>query len=117
MAPWEPNLSKLSSLLELNNFVNQVFRGLAFDTANNPENTEMAKWEALNTLLRRQKKTSLDSAYNCCPLISSFQDFYQLSFNRKKERKKKALSPFNLLIERERKGFVFSFLVFFLVGP
>lgn len=42
MALVEINLLKLCSLLELNNFVSEVFKGLAFDTANDLQNTVTA---------------------------------------------------------------------------
>lgn len=50
MTPLETNLLKLSSLWKLSNFVNEVFKGLAFYTANNPENTETASKKLKHTL-------------------------------------------------------------------
>ena len=104
--PLETSLLKLSSLLELNNFVNKVFKGLSWDTTNNPENTEMARKKLKQALEETEKDIIRQVLITAAPLIFSFWDFYQLSFNRKQSKaKKKKVSPFNLLIERERKFF------------
>lgn len=55
-APLEINLFKLPSLLELSNFVNEVFKGFAFATANNPENTEIASKKLKHTLEETKKR-------------------------------------------------------------
>lgn len=90
-APLETNLLKLSSLLELHNFVHEVFKALAFYAANNLENTETAGKKLKHTLEETERDIIRQVLLAAAPLIFSFGDFYQLSFNRK-QRKTSPLS-------------------------
>lgn len=91
MAPLKTNLLRLSSLLELNDFVKDVFKGLAFYTANNLENTETVSKKLKHTLEETKRDIIRQVLITAAPLIFSFQDLYQLSFNRNEEKKSSLL--------------------------
>lgn len=110
MTPLETNLLKLSSLLEQNNFVNEVFKGLALYTANNLENTERASKKLKHTLEETKRDIIRQVLRTAAPLIFSFGDFYQLSFNRKQ---RKISSLLTCLLKWK----VFVLFCFFLLVP
>lgn len=87
MAPLEANLLKLSSLLELNNFVNEEFKGLVFCTANDLENTGTASEKLKHTPEETKRDIIKQVLITAALLICSFQDFNQLSSNSQQRKK------------------------------
>lgn len=96
MAPLETHLLKLSSWLELNNFVKEVFKGLAFYTVNNLENTATASKKLKHTLEETKRDIIRQVLTNCCPLDFLISGLLSAQFQQKAKKK---YFPFNVLIE------------------
>lgn len=95
MAPLETNVLEPSSLLELNNFV-QVFKGLAFYTANRLKYAETASKKLKQTLEETKRDIVGQVLITAAPWFSHFGTFTGSVSTEGKEEK---TLPFNLLMK------------------
>lgn len=94
-APLETNLLKLSGLLELYHFVKDVFKGLAFYTANNFENTETASKKLKHTLEETKRDIIRQVLITAAPLDFLISRLLSAQFQQKaKEKKQNKKLPF-----------------------